>query len=561
VRTNVGLVAVLLLVLGGAPVVAQSVDVDAPRGPVSLPSEDEAAFQRLIERTVAGPEVTGSLDWFWSARVRPSDGSPYAGVSVVQPYRTGERPDIACDTTAEQSAGNAAYCALDHALVYDLDWLRSLYRQVGPAAPVTLLAHEFGHHIGALQGSAVLSVRRELQADCYAGMFIRALVDNGGLPLDGFTQSLRLFASIGDDRDGAPTSAWSDPEVHGTGVQRREAEGVGYEARDMRPCLAYTDWAEQPPIALGGDVTLQLPPGVSATFSQGVGYVLTSGGARASLELSDATGEVPGDVLGRAVRARYGDSASLSLVPGGFLDARGWATGSGARATFTGHVEGATGVAAIQSSTDGVDRTFMVTSDDGDPRTADAFLDGLLWGYCDLGAVDTANCGTPSRPAPTARPTARPDSGTTGLRRADIERLLIDVAPTGVQDTCKRFRDRSGDHDPFSWGAFAAITCAPRAGNVEQFAMFAFPDQRDLDAYFDDRIGGIRDNGGRGSCLSGYQEDTWAHGRMFCWISRTGTKKAHIRWTDERAGILGLLDADDRDLAGLKLWWWGQVAD
>ncbi len=39
---------------------------------------------------------------------------------------------------------------------------------------------------------------------------------------------------------------------------------------------------------------------------------------------------------------------------------------------------------------------------------------------------------------------------------------------------------------------------------------------------------------------------------MFCWISRTGTKKAHIRWTDERLGILGLLDADDRDLEGLS---------
>lgn len=565
-RSHVGLVVVLLLALGGVPAIAQSVDVDPPRGPVDLPAEDEGTFQRLIERTMAGSDVTGSLDWFWSPRVRPSDGSPYVGVGVVQAYRTGEVPDSACATTAEQSAGNAGYCALDRSLVYDLDWLRSLYRQVGPAAPVTLLAHEFGHHIGALQGSAVLSVRRELQADCYAGMFIRALVDNGGLPLDGFTQSLRLFASIGDDRDGTPTSAWSDPEVHGTGVQRREAEGVGYEARDMRPCLAYTDWAEQPPISLGGDVTLQLPPGVSATFSQDVGYVLSSVGVRMSLELSDATGEVPGDVLGRAVRGRHGDGVSLSLVPGGFLDARGWATGSGARATFTGHAEGATGVAAIQSSADGIDRTFIVTSDDGDARTADAFLAGLLWGYCDLAAVDTANCGVPSRAAPTARPTrtarptARPGDGASRVRRSDVERLLIDVAPLGVQRTCKRFRDQSGDHDPFSWGAFAAVTCAPRIQNIEQFAMFVFPEQRELDAYFDDRIGGIRDNGGRASCLSGYQEDTWAHGRMFCWISRTGTRKAHIRWTDERAGILGLLDADDRDLAGLELWWWDQVA-
>ena len=135
------------------------------------------------------------------------------------------------------------------------------------AAPVTLSAHEWGHHIADLLGSAVLSVRRELQADCYAGMFVRALVDDGGLPLDGFTQSLRLFSSIGDDRNGAPGSAWSDPLVHGSGAQRRQAEGVGYEAVDMGQCLGYNDWAEQPPVSLEGAVSLQLPPAVTATFS------------------------------------------------------------------------------------------------------------------------------------------------------------------------------------------------------------------------------------------------------------------------------------------------------
>lgn len=566
-RTNVALVLVLLLAVSGAPVLGQAVNVSPPRGPVELGGDEEAALRRLIERTLAGPDVTGSLDWFWSSRVQPADGHPYEGIAIVHPYRTGDAPPIACEMTPEDAAGNAGYCGLDRSLSYDLDWLRSLYRQVGPAAPVTLLGHEFGHHIGALQGSAVLSVRRELQADCYAGMYIRALVDNGGLPLDGFTQSLRLFASIGDDREGAPRSAWSDPEVHGSGVQRRQAEGVGYEALDMRPCLAYTDWAEQPPIGLGDRVTLQLPPGVSATYSQGTGYVLSSAGARADLELSETTGEIPAEVLERALRTEFGDGVIASLVPGGFLDARGWATGSGARLTFTGHAERAVGVAAIQSSSDGVVRSFIVTSDDGGARTADAFLDGLLWGYCDPDAPDVGNCAVAMRASPTPRatprrtprPTPREDR-TDRVTRADLERALMDLAPLGVQTSCKRFR-RHGSNDPFAWGAVAAITCAPRIANIEQFAAFAFPVQRDLNAYFDDRIAGIRDNGGRSSCLSGYQEDVWAHGRMFCWISRTGTKKAHIRWTDERIGLLGLLDADDRDLMALELWWWDEVGD
>jgi len=146
------------------------------------------------------------------------------------------------------------------------------------------------------------------------------------------------------------------------------------------------------------------------------------------------------------------------------------------------------------------------------------------------------------------------------VTRSDLERALIDLAPPRVQASCKRFR-RRGSNDPFAWGAVAAITCAPGIGNIEQYATFFFPDNRDLDAYLDDRIAGIRDNGGRGNCLSGDQETPWAHGRLFCWISRTGTKKAHIRWTDERTGVLGLLDADDRDQVALEYWWWEEVGD
>ena len=61
------------------------------------------------------------------------------------------------------------------------------------------------------------------------------------------------------------------------------------------------------------------------------------------------------------------------LIPGGFLDARGWATGSGARASFTGASGPSTsGVAAIQSGADGTDQIFVATSDDGVQATADA---------------------------------------------------------------------------------------------------------------------------------------------------------------------------------------------
>ncbi len=197
-------------------------------------------------------------------------------------------------------------------------------------------------------------------------MFMRALVDDGGLPLDGFTQSLRLFASIGDDPGSA--SAWSDPLVHGAGVQRRQAEGVGYEATDTQQCLGYNDWAEQPPVSLGGEVE-------PAAATCGDRYLL----GRYRVRPDDA--RRPRHRRRRAVHAaasrrtscstpcvrRLGDSLSDTLVPGGFLDARGWATGSGARVTFTDATgPAASGVAAIQSGSDGIDRVFVSTSDDVD---------------------------------------------------------------------------------------------------------------------------------------------------------------------------------------------------
>jgi hypothetical protein len=144
------------------------------------------------------------------------------------------------------------------------------------------------------------------------------------------------------------------------------------------------------------------------------------------------------------------------------------------------------------------------------------------------------------------------------LTRAQVERALIGLAPDVVRWSCKRWRQRTTD-DPFSFGGLAAIDCEPGIDGIEEYATYFFPEPADLADYFDWRIDGIRAKRGRGSCLDGHQVTDWTYGRMVCWISRTGTKKAHIRWTDERTSTLGILDADDRDLVALELWWWEQV--
>jgi len=48
---------------------------------------------------------------------------------------------------------------------------------------------------------------------------------------------------------------------------------------------------------------------------------------------------------------------------------------------------------------------------------------------------------------------------------------------------------------------------------------------------------------------------TWAHGTIACWVSRRGTMKAHLRWTDDRYGIYGILDGTAQDVVSLYDWW------
>lgn len=102
----------------------------------------------------------------------------------------------------------------------------------------------------------------------------------------------------------------------------------------------------------------------------------------------------------------------------------------------------------------------------------------------------------------------------------------------------------------------AGMSCDVRSDGVEEYATFQFLDPDDLDGYYAGRLAGISmgyDAGGY--CPSDRSEEGWEHGRVVCWVSRTGTRLAHIRWTDDRTGTYGLLDASNRDLENLYGWW------
>jgi predicted metalloprotease len=136
---------------------------------------------------------------------------------------------------------------------------RGLSRQFaapGDFAQAYVIAHEFGHHVQTLLGverdvrqaqqehpedANELSVRMELQADCFAGVWGHCACEDD-LPTRGdLEEGLAAAAAIGDDRIQESTRGRVDPEnfTHGSSEQRVEWFRRGFDAGDPNACETF----------------------------------------------------------------------------------------------------------------------------------------------------------------------------------------------------------------------------------------------------------------------------------------------------------------------------------
>lgn len=165
------------------------------------------------------------------------------------------------------SAVGPFYCPADESAYFDPNFFAQLEKQFGssggPLAQEYVVAHEFGHHLQNLSGvlgkagqgstgAQSAAVRTELQADCYAGVWMRYASTQPApgsqqpflktLTPQDLSDALSAAAAVGDDRIQQAATGQSNPESwsHGSSAQRQKWLTAGYNSADLNACDTFS---------------------------------------------------------------------------------------------------------------------------------------------------------------------------------------------------------------------------------------------------------------------------------------------------------------------------------
>jgi len=154
------------------------------------------------------------------------------------------------------SAVGPFYCPADERVYLDLSFYGEMRRQLGASGDFAwayVIAHEMGHHVQRMTGTSdaverlsrsepadanELSVRQELQADCYAGVWAATVYAEGALEPGDLDEAFNAAEAVGDDRLQGQATGSVDPDsfTHGTSEQRRTWFERGYRSGDPGDC-------------------------------------------------------------------------------------------------------------------------------------------------------------------------------------------------------------------------------------------------------------------------------------------------------------------------------------
>jgi uncharacterized protein len=246
------IVALIVLLLGGDPsrlLRDQQPDVAVDQNQPVQTSPQEESQKKFVSQVLATTEDA------WRQILPAQARRQYQNPTLVL-YR--DRTSTACGTGS--AAAGPFYCPGDRKLYLDMAFFDELSREFkapGDFAQAYVIAHEIGHHVQNLLGtmdkvqayqqrlpesqSNQLSVRLELQADCYAGIWGNFVQKQGKLEVGDIEEAIRAAQAVGDDMIQKRMQGYVIPETftHGSAQERMTWFSTGFKSGDIRQCNTF----------------------------------------------------------------------------------------------------------------------------------------------------------------------------------------------------------------------------------------------------------------------------------------------------------------------------------
>ncbi len=216
----------------------------------------------------SGPVNTKDPNNVFVSRVLGSTEQTWSGI-FKQLGRTYQAPQLvlfhdAVDSACGQASASSGpfYCPGDEHVYLDTSFFAELSQRFGASgdfANAYVIAHEVGHHVqnqlgisdqvmqaaqqgGNMKGENGLSVRQELQADCFAGIWGNTAQEAARLTQKDLQDALRAAQTIGDDTIQKQSRGYVTPESfsHGSSQQRMKWFTIGFKTGDINQCDTFS---------------------------------------------------------------------------------------------------------------------------------------------------------------------------------------------------------------------------------------------------------------------------------------------------------------------------------
>jgi uncharacterized protein len=230
-----------VLLFGGDASQVQSILGQLQQGQTTTP---QGQFVDTKEYKQFAQKILGSNDDVWTRELAKSN------IDYIKPKLVLFRQFTESSCGGANSASGPHYCPRDQTIYLDETFFEELKTRFGAkggdVAEAYVIAHEVGHHVQMLKGTFANvdtrnnqnSVKVELQADCYAGVWAGDVASEGIINESEIQQAIDAAEVVGDDRIQKTQGRQVNPETwtHGSSAERKKWFLTGYRTKESNAC-------------------------------------------------------------------------------------------------------------------------------------------------------------------------------------------------------------------------------------------------------------------------------------------------------------------------------------